>query len=466
MKKLFLSRITLFAGVGLVVLSASAQSLPPGTAAYSPGAADDEISWKTFISVVKPAPQTTPAWPKGALTFETWATDHDTYQTTPPHWPSASSPPTVRFQQGALGLHSRGGLKTKRQGDTSTNGLPPSVTCVSPGNAIAGNFPTPAATAPPANCAAEEVRRNKLAFDYIAGIYQPPGTPPPGLSPPLYTSSQLKTNFGVNTPVNFPQGKTKGDITNAALELKVDWVPVDTVVVWLNQNKQNPAVPKPVTKQFVLQNYFITKQADGTQYALLSMHLSLKDRPNWLWSTFEHQLNVGRCDTMGCYDKYGMPSGLAAIAPNAQSNQPYPVCSTKSPALKNLLKTAGLGPEWNNYCLKSTQTEFTVASGTNLGASKPANKTGAPPPLLGAPLSVLSGDSVVERIVADVPIVTSSCITCHSYAAFDKNGCISQANPGLQPGAGPIGAYKPQAGQKQYDFVWGFITMSTGCSGP
>lgn len=442
MKKLIAS---LFVTGGIAACSAYAQSLPPGTIGYSPGTADDRISWQTFISVVKPAPPATPLWPAGTLTFETWATDNDTFGTNGPRWPSSLTPPTVRFQQSALGLHGRAELKTTQpQGAASSGGLPSSVTCKAPGNASAGNFPTPAVATPPANCAAEEVRRNKVAFDYIAAL------------PGLYTATQLANNFKLAAPISFPQGAAKGVLTNAALELKVDWVPVGTVVTWLNNNN---AVAPQATTQFVLKNYFITTDSAGNQYAMLSMHLSLKDRPNWIWSTFEHQLNVGRCDTMGCYDKFGMPSTLASIAPNANPNQPYPACSTKTPALKKLFADAGLGPVWNNYCLKSTQTQFTVAGGTN------PPKSAKPAVSAGAPLSVLSGDSVVERIVANVPIATSSCITCHSYAAFDKNGCISNTNPGLASPA-PIGAPKPQAGQKQYDFVWGLISMANGCFGP
>ena len=439
MRKLIASRITLLVAAGITVCSAYAQSLPPGTTAYSPGAADDKTSWQTFISVVKPAPTAIPPWPTGTLVFETWATDNDTYGTSPPRWPSSSNPPSIRFQQSALGLHGRGGLNAAQpQGAASSDGLPASVSCTAPGNAAAGNFPTPAVASPPANCAAEEVRRNRLAFAYITR------------SPGLYTPAQLAVNFKSSAPINFPQSAGKGVLANAALELKVDWVPVGTVVIWLNNNK---AVSPPATAQFVQQNYFITTDSAGNQYAMLSMHLSLKDRPNWLWSTFEHQWNVGRCDTMGCYDKFGMPANLASIAPNASANQPYPVCSTKSPALTKLFADAGLGSVWNNYCLKSTQTQFTIASGTNPPESQSAVGTGAP-------LSVLSGDSVVERIVANVPIAKSSCITCHSYAAFTQNGCISGSNLGLQAGTGPIGAHQPQAGQKQYDFVWGFITMN------
>jgi hypothetical protein len=393
-------------GIGL----ACAQT--PAGVGYSPGAAEDKISWQSFIEVITPAPAPNPT---GALTFETWATDAETFNasTTPPAWPAGPSAARSqkRFQPSALGVHRPAGLKTA----VDTNGVP--VPCAAPANAASGNFPTPAAANPPSNCFAEEVRRNKPAFDYI-------------VKNNLYSASGLQSNFASPAPVNMPQS---GNLKTAAIEVKVDWVPANTMVTWLNAN-----LKQAVDLAFVRKNYFITKQADGTEYALVSMHLSVKDRPNWLWATFEHQLNPGRCDTMGCYDKFGMPPSLASIPPAATANTQYAACTTKSTALAKLL--SGLPAVWNNYCLKDTQIDFVSV--------QPASK--------GKP--VLNGDSVVERILAGVPIAQSSCITCHAYATFGSKGCVSQTNPGISSPA-PIGAYGEQTGQKQYDFVWGLIAM-------
>ena len=80
-----------------------------------------------------------------------------------------------------------------------------------------------------------------------------------------------------NKPITFPK---------AAVEIQVDWIPVDTVAAWLNANHGASHGPV-VSADFVRQNYFITKQADGTEYAMTSMHISTKERPNWLWATFE-----------------------------------------------------------------------------------------------------------------------------------------------------------------------------------
>src|SRR3984885_5723137 len=59
------------------------QQLQTGVA-YSPGKSFDQLSWSAFVAAVKPAPQPAPA---GTATFETWATDADTFQTDPPLCP-------------------------------------------------------------------------------------------------------------------------------------------------------------------------------------------------------------------------------------------------------------------------------------------------------------------------------------------------------------------------------------------
>src|ERR1700722_1449818 len=59
------------------------QQLQTGVA-YSPGKSFDQLSWSAFVAAVKPAPQPAPA---GTATFETWATDADTFETDPPLCP-------------------------------------------------------------------------------------------------------------------------------------------------------------------------------------------------------------------------------------------------------------------------------------------------------------------------------------------------------------------------------------------
>jgi hypothetical protein len=417
-------KITAMLGVALplaaVVLVGPTQSQQLQTGvAYSPGKNFDQLSWSAFVAAVKPAVKSAPA---GATTFETWATDADTFETTPPRCPepnapavAAARPNNTRFQTSFLArAHQPTGL---REGPAAAQvgGVP--TACGKPNNPAAGNFPTPVVKSPPGNCVAEEVRRNYAACKFIKDNK-------------LYTQADLAKAF-TGKAISFPKD---------AVELKMDWMPVDTVVVWLNNNgeKINGA---DITADYVRKNYFLTKQPDGTEYAMVSMHVSTKDRPNWLWATFEHQNNPGRCDTTGCYDDYGVTPPLAAIPPQQVANTQYPACA-KSPELASQFTKAGLSAVWSNYCLKGTQIDYV--------STQAATK--------GQPL--LDGDSVIERITADVPINQSSCITCHAYATFGKDGCVFFAsNPGLGS-PGPIGNPTPQTGQKSYDFVWGLIAAN------
>jgi hypothetical protein len=65
---------------------------------------------------------------------------------------------------------------------------------------------------------------------------------------------------------------------------------------------------------------------------------------------------------------------------------------------------------------------------------------------------LLLGNSVIERFNAGVPVKQSSCITCHAYASFDKNG---QTDRPLDPP--PVGIVD-QSKLKDVatnDFIWG-----------
>jgi hypothetical protein len=414
-------KITAMLGVALplaaIVLVGPTQSQQLQTGvAYSPGKNFDQLSWSAFVAAVKPALQPAPA---GTATFETWATDADTFQTDPPLCPEPNVTAVAvaarnnnRFQTSFLErAHRPTGLQ-QAPAAAQVGGVP--TPCNAPGDAAAGNFPV---QPPPSNCIAEEVRRNNASCQFIKANK-------------LYTQADLATAFTGPT-ITFPKD---------AVELKMDWIPVGTVAAWLNNNGES-VNGASVTADFVRKNYFTTKQPDGTEYAMVSMHISTKDRPNWLWATFEHQWNPGRCDTTGCYDDYGIIPSRAKIPPQQVANTQYPDCA-KSPALATQFASAGLSQVWNNYCLKGTQIDFVSTQATK----------GQQP--------LLDGDSVIERITANVPMNQSSCISCHAYATFGSDGCVFFAtNPGLASPA-PIGNVTPQTGQKSYDFVWGLIAAN------
>lgn len=160
----------------------------------------------------------------------------------------------------------------------------------------------------------------------------------------------------------------------------------------------------------------------GPHY-LVAFHISSKDTPNWVWTTFEHINLPGRCDTIGCNDAYGYrsadarPAGTADnyVKPNQQSDKlndssivfrpdaGYPLEKPR-PEWQQLLAQLKIGttPDqdqhepsaadkaWLNYRLKGSQVDFVSATGQ--------------PTML--------GNSVTEAGFMD----GSSCISCHARA--------------------------------------------------
>ena len=152
MKMRALTKAALPLAAFMMVGPALAQ-MPPGATAYSPGKSFDQQSWAAFVAVVTPAQA--PA-PTGTLTFETWATDADTFDTTPPVWPDVTATAVEahnqhRFQISALSrAHLPEGLA---RGWTAPDGSGVPVSCAAPANPGSGNFPTPAKTKPPSRIA-------------------------------------------------------------------------------------------------------------------------------------------------------------------------------------------------------------------------------------------------------------------------------------------------------------------------
>jgi hypothetical protein len=246
----------------------------------------------------------------------------------------------------------------------------------------------------------EEVRRNKDAFDFI-------------VSNKLYTQSGLKAAFASGKAISFPEN---------AVEVKANWAPVNEV--------SDASL------------YHTNKATDGKTYALVSMHIISKLVPNWTWATFEHRLNKGRCDYMGCRDKFGAVRQLEPAT--TPLNGTYPACE-KTPAVKKVFESANLAPLWENYCLKGSQVDFVTTTG----------------------VATLLGNSVTE----DGFVSSSSCLTCHSRASVDSTGQDAQG-AGFVGKASPSGAPnptwfwnnpgKPNQSMKafQTDFVWAIALLA------
>jgi hypothetical protein len=369
-------------GQELVVVAVPAQAgAVVGTTQNS-----DAFIWGLLTQFAAPA---IPGQPSPVV-FETWASDADIFSNTP-NWPGAEDPKD--FQTSVLQSMASTHLGVRALQAAID------VPCSPPGNAAVGGFPT---TGTPTPCIAEEVKRNRPQFDYIVGNN-------------LNTKAGLAAAFKNGLDVQMP---------TESISLKGDWVPVETLLQWIPQlgDIQN------------IQTLYYTNTSDSVEYALVSLHVSSRQNPNWVWGTFEHQFNPGRCDSIGCFDSFG--AQLPAIPPNqGEVNTQYGACP-KTEALLTLMGEANLAAVWENYCLKSTEVEYTAPDGT--------------------PYAL--GNSVIERIVGNGTVAASSCIACHVYASFGPAGSPLPAATAMLP-FNPTGNPIPRVldGSLKFDFMWGVL---------
>jgi hypothetical protein len=340
----------------------------------------DAFIWRLFTEFAAPVSGSHPS----PVVFETWASDEDTFSKTP-HWPGPGEPKK---------------LHASVLGSTRTPHLIPiDVACNPPAGAAVGGFPT---SGPPTPCIAEEVKRNRPQFEYIVNNH-------------LNTKAGLAAAYAKSFKVVMP---------TAALSIKGDWIPVQTMLQW---------IPKLGNVGNVRKLYY-TVTSNAVEYALVSLHVSSRQNPNWVWGTFEHQMNPGRCDSIGCFDTFG--AQIPAVHPNRTAvNTQYGACP-KTQQLKALMARANLSPVWENYCLKSTEVDYTAPDGT--------------------PYAL--GNSVIEGITGNGTIAASSCIGCHVYASFGAKGSPTTAALNILP-FNPTGNPIPGvlSGSAQFDFMWGVL---------
>jgi hypothetical protein len=361
----------------------------------------DAFIWELFTQF------TAPASPKALspVAFETWASDADTF-TSKPHWPSAPEP--LQFHVSVLQLAKKADgarplavalMSAKKFIDVPCGGNPNGPQ--PPPGAASGGFPT---TGNPVPCIAEQVSRNRTNYDDIV-------------------NNSMNTQAG--RAVAYNAGKDF-EMRPDSIAIKGDWVPLPSLLQW---------IPSLGSLENIRKEYY-TAKSNGTEYAMLSIHVASRQNPNWVWGTFEHQRNPGRCDYMGCFDTYGAKT--AVVLPNRKEfNKGYGACE-KTPALKASMQKANLSPVWQNYCLKSTEVDYTAPDGT--------------------PYTL--GNSVIEGIVGNGTVAASSCISCHRYASFGATGAPTAAATNILP-FNPTGEPIPTVltGSKTFAFNWGLLTQ-------
>jgi hypothetical protein len=352
----------------------------------------DAFIWRLFAEFAAPASKASPS----PVVFETWASDADTF-TSHPHWPKAGEP---------LQLHTSVLALMKALNNTESlvglQALKIDVKCDPPRGAAVGGFPT--SETEPHPCIVEQVARNRPQWDYIVNNN-------------LNTQSGLATAYKKSFDVEMPL---------ESIAIKADWIPLPDLLKWIPRLGDIGTIRK----------LYYTATVSSIEYALVAMHVSSRQNPNWVWGTFEHQMNPGRCDAIGCFDTFG--AQIPAVPPNKTAvNTQYGSCS-KTQQLKTLMAGANLSPVWENYCLKSTQVDYAAADGT----------------------PYVLGNSVIEGIVGNGTVAASSCISCHAYASFGPNGAPTDAAKAILP-FNPTG--KPiqgvLAGSRTFAFMWGLLQM-------
>jgi len=226
--------------------------------------------------------------------------------------------------------------------------------------------------------------------------------------------------FVIHGGYEFRPGQTKAAAAGStitfptpAIEVKVDWIPgTDFTPPFTCENP-----PKGVH----------VERIGGTCYAMAGMHIASKLAPHWIWATFEPQnlqTNPNRCITfIPCNDPWGSvpPTSIGGAGGFTQ----------QSPALKALMRSAHLKPEFDNYRLDGVQTEFGTA----------ANPT-------------YLGNSIIEGENVGMTKNTASCITCHSVSTIQNTGTDGINTLALMP-TPPVGPeYVPPQGWIARDFVW------------
>ena len=378
----------------LTPVSARAQGIVPVGVPAKAGAVNgtkedsDAFIWRLITEFAAPVSAGKPS----PVVFETWATDEDTFSKKP-HWPTPGEP---------LKLHASvlPAVRTlNNPGTANLHAAAIDVPCSPPVGAAVGGFPVGGT---PVACVAEQVGRNRPQYDYI-------------VKNNLNTKAGLAAAYAKSFKVAMPAD---------AISVKGDWVPVAILLRWI------PALGDIAN----IRKLYFTDTANSVEYALVSMHISSRQNPNWVWGTLEHQKNPGRCDYIGCFDTFG--AQIPAVFPNRKAvNTQYGPC-LKTQRLKTMMEKANLSPVLENYCLKTTEVDYTAADGT----------------------PYVLGNSVIEGIVGNGTIAASSCIACHVYASFGPKGSPSASatailpfNPTGSPNQGVL------AGSLQFDFMWGVL---------
>jgi hypothetical protein len=326
---------------------------------------------------------------------------------------------------------------------------------------------------------AEIVFRNKPFFDFV-------------FRNDLYNQEGIIKVFKANGD-NIKAGAPYR-VSNASGPLSEIIFPADAVMIksdWLSKERATEmGIADDPAHPFIKMNISsAVTDNNGTilqpgEHWMIGLHISSKDIPNWVWATFEHVNNPGRCDYTGCNDSFGYDAPDTVAAGQARNyTRPHLVCDNlplpsfvldlgksypagaRRPALASVFTDLGIGTKdnttlvpsrtdraWLSYELKGSQVDFT-------------NSMGRPTHL---------GNSVTEGGF----VSTSSCMTCHARAGTSSVGTLPPALGVFENGISdsgyltsafgiPLPDWYNRSGQPptlqvlQTDFVWGFLAANS-----
>jgi hypothetical protein len=345
--------------------------------------APDQLAWVLFAHLNQKAPIQAKVGPRSLDTndsiWETWADDDQTFpaqplRAKPPVWPGAAGRRKNLVEPNQQRVH------RERLRFMGALGQPQPIPDV-----------TPSGT--------EEVRRNRVAFDYI-------------VSGGLYYTQGLKAAFQKGAPLSFPVD---------SVEVKANWVPIT--------EDQKP-------------RYHWNYDSKGNLYGMVAMHVMTRLVPDWTWATFEWVGNAGRCDFIGCHDAFGVSPH--DVAPSSRTGGPYPP-GRLTPEVLTVLEAADVPAEFQNYRLKGTQTDFTDPMGRHT--------------LLGNSVTEAGFVETASCMTCHTRASVDQTGTIRPGAGFAPNNQSYSGAPDpawfFDTGASPWAM-----NELHLDFVWGFIAAS------
>lgn len=326
---------------------------------------------------------------------------------------------------------------------------------------------------------AEVVFRNKKFFEFVFrnDLYNQEGIIKvfKANSDNIRTSSpyRISNETGSLSEIVFPAD---------AVMIKSDWLNKERAIeMGIQDDPTHPYIKMNITSPVTDNNGTILQPGE---HWLVGLHISSKDIPNWVWATFEHVNNPGRCDYAGCSDSFGYDTSDNVSQGQARNyTRPHQICDnlplpsfvldlgksyqagSRRSLLTSIFNDLGIGTKenttlvpgradraWLSYQLKGTQADFTDS--------------------IGRPTHL--GNSVTEGGF----VSTSSCMTCHARSGATLTGTIPPAlgvfengitDSGYLPSSFgiPIPDWYNRSGQPptlqvlQTDFVWGFLAANS-----